>query len=277
MRVHVYKLENDQYAEHPRDFGEPLGKMYTWHRGYTLGGTEDLNNQNPPQSMEQWLWGEFSPNLGDFDGYYLEDGDVYNEREEAVGLGATKKFLKALTEWQEANVAILDLYLYDHSGITIRTSPFSCPWDSGQVGFIWVTKACCEDQGVAWENAANYLESEIKQLDMYLTGDVWGYRCYEFDLEGFDEDLECDLNRLDVLYQGDNLISYYAFQCRGDLTAGLSDWLERNAEETDSCWGFYGSDHIKESCKDEAEHAGKRLAEAAQAILGARRRIYWCM
>ena len=30
----------------------------------------------------------------------------------------------------------LPLYLYDHSGITMRTTPFSCPWDSGQVGVI---------------------------------------------------------------------------------------------------------------------------------------------
>jgi hypothetical protein len=33
---------------------------------------------------------------------------------------------------------VVPLYLYDHSGITMSTSPFSCPWDSGQVGYIWV-------------------------------------------------------------------------------------------------------------------------------------------
>ena len=35
---------------------------------------------------------------------------------------------------------ILPLYLYDHSGITISTGPFSCPWDSGQVGWIYAPK-----------------------------------------------------------------------------------------------------------------------------------------
>lgn len=34
----------------------------------------------------------------------------------------------------------LPLYLYDHGGITMSTSPFSCPWDSGQVGVIYCTK-----------------------------------------------------------------------------------------------------------------------------------------
>ena len=37
------------------------------------------------------------------------------------------------------DVVILPLYLYDHSGITINTTGFSCRWDSGQVGFIYVT------------------------------------------------------------------------------------------------------------------------------------------
>lgn len=35
---------------------------------------------------------------------------------------------------------ILPLYLYDHSGITISTEPFSCPWDSWQVGWIYAPK-----------------------------------------------------------------------------------------------------------------------------------------
>ena len=32
----------------------------------------------------------------------------------------------------------LPVYLYDHGGITISTSPFSCPWDSGFFGIIAV-------------------------------------------------------------------------------------------------------------------------------------------
>ncbi len=33
---------------------------------------------------------------------------------------------------------ILPLDLYDHSGITMNTTGFHCPWDSGQVGYIYV-------------------------------------------------------------------------------------------------------------------------------------------
>ena len=34
---------------------------------------------------------------------------------------------------------VLPIYMYDHSGITINTTGSSCPWDSGQVGFIYVS------------------------------------------------------------------------------------------------------------------------------------------
>src|SRR6056297_3490365 len=35
---------------------------------------------------------------------------------------------------------ILPLYMYDHSGITISLTPFSCPWDSGQIGFVQIPR-----------------------------------------------------------------------------------------------------------------------------------------
>ena len=41
---------------------------------------------------------------------------------------------------EEKAIVILPLYLYDHSGITISTAPFSCNWDSGQIGFIYTTE-----------------------------------------------------------------------------------------------------------------------------------------
>jgi hypothetical protein len=67
---------------------------------------------------------------------------------------------------------ILPLYLYDHSGITISTSPFSCPWDSGQVGIIWVKKGT---EGMSDEELTAALESEVETYDDYLTGNCWGY------------------------------------------------------------------------------------------------------
>lgn len=40
----------------------------------------------------------------------------------------------------EKEYIILPLYAYIHSGIALSLHPFSCPWDSGQAGYILVNK-----------------------------------------------------------------------------------------------------------------------------------------
>jgi hypothetical protein len=105
---------------------------------------------------------------------------------------------------------ILPLYLYDHSGITMSTTPFSCPWDSGQVGWIYVTKEeIRKNYGVKriskklLERVTNYLVSEVKTYDQYLTGEVYGFQLVEKST------CNCGAEHEEIL---------------------------------DSCWGFYGTD-----------------------------------
>jgi hypothetical protein len=74
----------------------------------------------------------------------------------------------------------LGLYLYDHSGITMSWNPFSCRWDSGVVGVIYVTrediiKEYGSDSIDSRKRALECLKGEVKEYDQYLTGDVWGY------------------------------------------------------------------------------------------------------
>lgn len=74
------------------------------------------------------------------------------------------------------------LYLYDHSGITISTGPFSCPWDSGQVGYIFIEREqFLKEFGFkimnkkAKEALNNLLDCETEIYDNYLTGAVYGW------------------------------------------------------------------------------------------------------
>lgn len=90
--------------------------------------------------------------------------------------------------------AILPLYLYDHSGITISTSPFSCRWDSGQIGWAWISKAGILEEHSkrkyltrklkAW--AEELIRKEVETYDRYLTGDVWGWEIKDEDGEILD-------------------------------------------------------------------------------------------
>ncbi len=80
--------------------------------------------------------------------------------------------------------AILPLYLYDHSGITISNTDFNDRWDSGQVGYIYASKESVkamlgrepteEDKPQILER----LKGETKIYDQYLQGD-----CYAFTIE----------------------------------------------------------------------------------------------
>jgi hypothetical protein len=83
---------------------------------------------------------------------------------------------------------VLPVYMYDHSGITISTKPFSCPWDSGQIGFIYVDKKSAKENFYSkkrkpyqvWnkeleKKVTECLESEIKIYDDYLNGNVYGF------------------------------------------------------------------------------------------------------
>ena len=53
--------------------------------------------------------------------------------------GSFKGHEKAIRKAYDVAV-LMPVYAYIHSGMTISTEPFSCPWDSGQLGFAIVTK-----------------------------------------------------------------------------------------------------------------------------------------
>ena len=91
-----------------------------------------------------------------------------------------------LFEKNRKDCIIMPLYLYDHSGITIATKPFSCPWDSGKVGFIYITKKKAREE-YSWKviNKARelkirgYLENEVNTYDQFLRGEVYRFEVYE--------------------------------------------------------------------------------------------------
>ena len=84
-----------------------------------------------------------------------------------------------------------EVHLFDHSGLAMSIHPFACPWDSGKVGFIYVTQEDLEreylnfghTQAEAEAKAAKYLEGEIAEMDHYLAGRVWGFELTDSDGE----------------------------------------------------------------------------------------------
>jgi len=116
-----------------------LGTMCCFHKRYILGDKNEIN-------------------LGAFTGW--------------AGLAFHLK-----KEWDA--VLMLPLYMLDHSGLSISTRPFGCPWDSGQVGYIYATKKAVvatfgDSSSKTLKKVRDMLEQEVVAYNQYLQGDVWG-------------------------------------------------------------------------------------------------------
>ena len=177
------KIHTDDDPNDPREW-DNLGHMVCFHRRYDLGDCDhDLNS-----SM--------------FNGW--DDLEEYLRKEEGAHV-------------------IRPLYLYDHSGLRIKIGDFHgllpqghAEFDSGQVGFIYVTKKQIRNEfnvkrisKKATDKANKLLESEVSTYDDYLCGNIYGY-----EIE------------------------------------------DKAGEELDSCWGFFGDyeKHMIPECKGIIDH-----------------------
>jgi len=173
--IRTVAIMRDSHPDNPRTDWDNLSKMICWHRRYNLG---DKHNYADSERFAVDLASKYVPekdifayiqsgNCRDFD--LVEDGDFYGV--EYHGIESRKLDIRLdrdlnvvssgnfdmkwdiiddmttreLLQLASDHVAILPLYLYDHSGITMSTGSFvgrapNADWDSGQVGFIYMDK-----------------------------------------------------------------------------------------------------------------------------------------
>lgn len=87
----------------------------------------------------------------------------------------------------------LPVYIYDHGGITINTTGFSCRYDSRQVGIIYMTKESFEKSG--WEEfdndeaAFDAMRAFIKDVDHIIQNDCWYINSTNEEGESNDDDV----------------------------------------------------------------------------------------
>lgn len=229
------KIEIDNDPVSPRTW-DNLGTMVCWHRNYRLGDEEP--KRDPNEYLEDLACGfdeKLRAKLDRIEARYNLSYGYWA----AKGLSAERQWREDL-DWElkgaieavlDKHVIMLPLYLYDHSGITMSTSSFSCRWDSGQVGFIYVSKETVRKE-YGWsrftkdrvERIEAYLKGEVETYDHYLTGEVYGYTLEKAE---FPEGLEI----LALLEAKETLKYLNKLVDDEDL-----DW-----DVDDSCWGFYGS------------------------------------
>lgn len=208
--THVLNIRYDNDAESPRAWDNRT-KIILFGKYKGLG---DEHNFSDPEEVVDALLEEHLQLDED------QIGDLYKAAVEHA-----PKDRRAQHEYMLAGLSdvlyITPIYIYDHSGVTISTSPFSCSWDSGQAGFAYISKSTISQETIwkdspedrherhkkyeTWyEFAEDLVESDITVLDQWVTGDVYGFQLYK--------KVHCD--------------------CCGHT----------ELEDVDSCWGFYGSD-----------------------------------
>lgn len=187
-----YKLGDEHYYDCPRDFFMALAEEFV----NTESGRQVLKRY--ADKMVEQLKITYSPENG---GYVIEAetykdylDDIYESEEQAKE--AILKFHQDLIEFPDWNdmstkdmwdvfsphVVILPLFLLDHSLLSISTTDFGDPWDSGLVGWIYAPREkFVRETGFTPEElfeggkAEEILKAEVEVYDCYLRGEVYGY------------------------------------------------------------------------------------------------------
>lgn len=189
----VAEIYPDDAPESPRDWCN-LGRMWTFDRRYN--SPDDCPSTDPREAME-FLACELFPQT---------NVDNYDDSE--------------LMRLIEKRAVILRVFKFEHSGVAYSTTPFNDPWDSGQVGWIFATRAdILKEYGgtrltqAKRDKAAQLLRGEVETYSQWANGEVYGYQIHS--AENPDD-------------PNDNT---------------------HNDDCLDSCWGFYGFDYVRHEAR----------------------------
>lgn len=216
-----YKIEihQDSDPQNPRD-DDNLGTIVGFARRHHIG------DEQPKCSPQEFLEGlardadssieEIEDRVDPINAHWYGQDSRWKDMANAY---LKKRYEQALDD----NYVLLPVHMYEHGQIALSTSSFSCPWDSGQVGYIYVSKEKVVEEYGDWTaetvaQATKCLEGEIETYSQWLNGEVYGY----------------------VIEDGE-----------GEET------------EEGSCWGFYDMDYCIEGAKSMVDYLAKKSLELA--------------
>lgn len=145
------------------------------YKGYNIEAVPDDNPLNPREDQDNVGIIAYAHRQYDLGEEMVKDPIAWlceKLGKEDPGERGNDKLEELEEEFKEEFFA-LPLYLYDHSGISISTTPFSCPWDSGQIGWIYTTDKQLKKMGTPKDRVYNILEAEVKELDDYVRGEIY--------------------------------------------------------------------------------------------------------
>lgn len=146
------------------------------YKGYEIDIQQDINPENP----RNW------DNLGIMVCFHRRYD--LGDKHKFTGPDSLQDFLI-----KEKPPVLLPLYLYDHGNISIHTESVvgkapHAEWDSGKIGYTYVTRAALLKEYGAKRitakmlaQATKILQAEVKTYDQYLNGEVYDYTIEDVD------------------------------------------------------------------------------------------------
>lgn len=135
--TYTYEIAQDRDPMSPRD-DDTLSRIVMFHKKF------DFPNE---------------------DGYNSNDYEGWHELAADIG--------------KNSGTHILPIYMFEHGGIEIKatkgTNPYTCGWDSGQVGFVYTNADLIEYFGVDEGMVDDYLIGEVEIYSRYVSGEVYAY------------------------------------------------------------------------------------------------------
>ncbi len=195
--------------------------MQTTFRGYKIRIETDDDPLDPRDRDLMGIIGEWHSRMtfGDFkiskDGVYRSKFPDYT-KEVAIREGRLWE-LEDIEQFMESQGWLWKpLYMISHSGTRLSLYDPECPFDSGQVGYVYITKENIRRQlGVKLvtkpvrEEAWKWVEDELNDLDNYMNGGQYrffiedapewmvdSYGCYDSEKEALVEAKGCILDYL---------------------------------------------------------------------------------
>ena len=187
-----YKLRiyPDSCDNSPREW-DNIGKIYAKHRRYNLSDKDCdidslLTDLDCFEDIEKFCYRENL--LNEADGDCLEKYDLTPDTE------IFRRYMEAVIEKRHV---VLPVYMYEHSGVSIRTTSFNDNWDSGLVGYIVADRnAVLKEYSVTEitpelrEKVLGVLRGEIDTYSKYLNGEIYGFRLFDLQAEEHEDDVD---------------------------------------------------------------------------------------
>ena len=176
-------VQPDDMLISPREVNDNFGTMVCFHPRYALG--DHHNYIDKDDFLREMYLNTVGNNERGTERYERMVNMVWSRKmtgDHPDPRAVDDAMLRVISE----KYVVMPLYLLDHSGLAMQTESFHDPWDSGQVGWVYVSKEDVLKEfggekmtGALRKKAEDLLRGEVAEYDAYLRGECYGFELYK--------------------------------------------------------------------------------------------------